>query len=52
MAAVLVLTTLATLAQVLLDGTAGKLLTGAFTLATAVPIVLLARWQHDAPARG
>ncbi|MFC6094595.1 hypothetical protein [Saccharothrix lopnurensis] len=49
-AAVLVLTTLATLAQVLLDGTAGRALTVAVTLGGAVPVVLAALWQRDEPA--
>ncbi|MFD7657858.1 hypothetical protein ACFV4N_28125 [Actinosynnema sp. NPDC059797] len=51
MAAVLVLTTLAAFAQVLLDGTAGMALAIAGTLASAVPIVLVALWQNDVPAR-
>ncbi|GAA1291163.1 hypothetical protein [Saccharothrix xinjiangensis] len=50
MAAVLALTTLATLAQVLLDGTAGRALAIAVTLCAAVPVVLVALWQRDEPA--
>lgn len=51
MAAVLVLTTSAAFAPVLLDGAAGVALAIAGGLASAVPIVLVALWQHDVPAR-